>query len=43
MDPNIETGCGDELDDLTDIIKDLLAVKWRILVKTMHFGILIFL
>jgi len=29
MEPNIETGCGDELDDLTDIIKDLLAVKWR--------------
>ena len=29
MEPNIEIGCGDELDDLTDIIKDLLAVKWR--------------
>jgi len=29
MEPNIETGCGDELDDLTDIIGDLLAVKWR--------------
>ena len=29
MEPNIETGYGDELDDLTDIIKDLLAVKWR--------------
>lgn len=29
MEPNIETGCGDELDDLTDIIKDLLSVKWR--------------
>ena len=29
MEPNIETGCRDELDDLTDIIKDLLAVKWR--------------
>jgi len=29
MEPNIEIGIGDELDDLTDIIKDLLAVKWR--------------
>ncbi|WP_255362825.1 DUF5063 domain-containing protein [Tenacibaculum sp. MAR_2009_124] len=29
MEPNIETGCGDELDDLSDIIKDLLTVKWR--------------
>lgn len=27
MDPEI--GIGDELDDLTDIIRDLLAVKWR--------------
>jgi hypothetical protein len=29
MDDNIETGYGDELDDLTDIIKDLLVVQWR--------------
>lgn len=29
MEPNVEIGIGDELDDLTDIIKDLLAVKWR--------------
>ncbi|CAM1374676.1 DUF5063 domain-containing protein [Tenacibaculum xiamenense] len=29
MEPNIEIVCGDELDDLTDIVKDLLAVKWR--------------
>ena len=29
MEPSIEIGIGDELDDLTDIIKDLLAVKWR--------------
>lgn len=29
MEPNIEIGIGDELDDFTDIIKDLLAVKWR--------------
>jgi hypothetical protein len=29
MEPNIETGYGDELDDLSDIIKDLLSVKWR--------------
>lgn len=29
MEPNVEIGVGDELDDLTDIIKDLLAVKWR--------------
>ena len=29
LEPNIEIGCGDELDDLTDIIKDLLEVKWR--------------
>lgn len=29
MEPNIEIGIGDELDDLTDIIKDLLEVKWR--------------
>jgi hypothetical protein len=30
MEPNIEIGIGDELDDLTDIIKDLLEVKWRL-------------
>ncbi|WP_335977352.1 DUF5063 domain-containing protein [Gaetbulibacter jejuensis] len=29
MEPNVQIGIGDELDDLTDIIKDLLAVKWR--------------
>ncbi|WP_271766698.1 DUF5063 domain-containing protein [Aquimarina algiphila] len=29
MEPNVEIVVGDELDDLTDIIKDLLAVKWR--------------
>ena len=29
MEPNIEIGIGDELDDLADIIKDLLEVKWR--------------
>ena len=29
MEPNIEIGIGDELDDLVDIIKDLLEVKWR--------------
>lgn len=29
MEPNIGTAIGDELDDLTDIVKDLLAVKWR--------------
>ncbi len=29
MEPNMEIAIGDELDDLTDIIKDLLAVKWR--------------
>ena len=29
MEPNIEIGTGDELYDLTDIIKDLLNVKWR--------------
>lgn len=29
IEPNIEIGIKDELDDLTDIIKDLLAVKWR--------------
>tara|TARA_R110002051_G_scaffold193361_1_gene261788 strand:+ start:4425 stop:4880 length:456 start_codon:yes stop_codon:yes gene_type:complete len=29
MEPNVEIGIGDELDDLTDIIKDLLVVKWK--------------
>jgi hypothetical protein len=29
MQPNVEIGIGDALDDLTDIIKDLLAVKWK--------------
>jgi hypothetical protein len=29
MEPNVKTGMGDELDDLTDIIKDLLVVKWK--------------
>ena len=29
MEPNIEIGIGDELDDLADIIRDLLAVKWK--------------
>lgn len=29
VEPNVEIGIGDALDDLTDIIKDLLAVKWR--------------
>ncbi|MQP53723.1 MULTISPECIES: DUF5063 domain-containing protein [unclassified Flavobacterium] len=29
MKPNVEIGIGDALDDLTDIIKDLLAVKWK--------------
>lgn len=44
MEPNIETGCGNELDILTDIIKDLIAVKWewKIRVKLILFGILIF-
>ena len=27
--PNVEIGIGDALDDLSDIIKDLLAVKWK--------------
>ncbi|WP_264558486.1 DUF5063 domain-containing protein [Flavobacterium sp. N2270] len=27
--PNVEIGIGDALDDLTDIIKDLLTVKWK--------------
>ena len=30
MEPNVKIGIGDELDDLTDIIKDLLEVKWRL-------------
>ena len=29
LEPNVEIGIGDALDDLTDIIKDLLAVKWK--------------
>jgi len=29
MEPDVEIGIGDEIDDLIDIIKDLLAVKWR--------------
>ena len=29
MEPNVEIGIGDALDDLTDIIKDLLVVKWK--------------
>ena len=29
MKPNVEIGIGDALDDLTDIIKDLLVVKWK--------------
>ena len=29
LDSNTNTGIGDALDDLTDIIKDLLAIKWR--------------
>jgi len=29
MQPNVEIGIGDALDDLTDIIKDLLVVKWK--------------
>jgi hypothetical protein len=29
MEPNIEIGIGDALDDLTDIIKDMLVVKWK--------------
>lgn len=29
MEPNVEIGIGDALDDLTDIIKNLLAVKWK--------------
>ncbi|MFD0862748.1 DUF5063 domain-containing protein [Sungkyunkwania multivorans] len=29
MEPNVEVGIEDELDDLADIIKDMLAVKWR--------------
>jgi hypothetical protein len=29
MQPNIEIAIGDAVDDLTDIIKDLLVVKWK--------------
>jgi len=29
IEPNVEIGIGDALDDLTDIIKDLLVVKWK--------------
>ena len=29
MEPDVEIGIGDALDDLTDIIKDLMEVKWR--------------
>ena len=29
IEPNVEIGSGDALDDLTDIIKDLLVVKWK--------------
>ncbi|WP_420402054.1 DUF5063 domain-containing protein [Flagellimonas sp.] len=29
MEPNVEIGIGDAIDDLTDIIKDLLVVKWK--------------
>ena len=29
MEPNVEIGIGDALDDLTDIIKDMLVVKWK--------------
>lgn len=29
MVPDVEVGIGDAVDDLTDIIKDLLVVKWR--------------
>jgi hypothetical protein len=29
MEPNIEIGIGDALDDLTDIIKDMLVVMWK--------------
>ncbi|MEL0645360.1 DUF5063 domain-containing protein [Olleya sp. Ti.3.14] len=30
MEPNIKIGIGDELDDLADIIKDMMDVKWRL-------------
>lgn len=36
MYPNVEIGVGDELDDLTDIIKDLLEVKWLMNNSTEH-------
>ena len=29
MEPNVEIGVGDALDDLTDIIQDLMVVKWK--------------
>ena len=29
MEPNVEIGIGDATDDLTDLIKDLLVVKWK--------------
>ena len=29
MEPNVEIGIGDALDDLTDIIKDMLVIKWK--------------
>ena len=29
MEPDMEFGIGDAIDDLTDIIKDLLVVKWK--------------
>ena len=29
MEPYVEIGIGDSLDDLTDIIKDLLVVQWK--------------
>ena len=29
LEPNVEIGIGDALDDLTDIIQDLMVVKWK--------------
>ncbi|TXE13815.1 DUF5063 domain-containing protein [Seonamhaeicola algicola] len=29
MEPYVEIGIGDSIDDLSDIIKDLLVVKWK--------------
>ncbi len=29
VEPNVKIGIGDALDDLTDIIKDMLVVKWK--------------